>query len=334
MKPSLTLLALALAAMPAAGQCSNGQCAPASFGGRYVYPSAPPAESLMHGWYQAADGLLAYYWKGERAGTLDPIEARWQSAGKAHTVDLIQTFGLARQKPGQRGSPIAFAVPPECVCDRCGCEDCPRECLAATFVSKPGDDPFPGGVDSKRVSESMTWECSGRPCSKQHVFTRLADTLSDDRAKPFLTLVADEATRKRFLADLDGPTMAALKAKCHVNVYDPSDWHVAQVGLQPGLTCQGPPDAAGKSPVLFRFRAYAGPEATAEAVRKVDPNYKPDADPDPAKPSPKPAPANPDGPDASPSKPGGSCNHYFGLTLLAACGAIGLGLGILLTRRK
>jgi hypothetical protein len=73
---------------------------------------------------------------------------------------------------------------------------------------------------------------------------------------------------------------------------------VAGVGFAPGITLQSAPGPDGKAPVLFRFAVYRGPERLAAALRKADPNYQPERDPDPGTPtpdSPKPDPSGPPG---------------------------------------
>ena len=291
MKALLALIVLSANALAAPAQCQNGKCLP---GGNYVIPPASfsaagtPASSavLIHGWHRDAHGTLSLYWHGENVGT------------------------LATATDGKPILPVGKAsVPKECVCKegKCECKDCPRNCVAVkptSFETVAGEDPFPGGVDRNAIKNAPTYQCSGRVCSKHQAYQFLAAaSLVDDKDKAFLTIVADESTRKRFLADLQtSPAFAPYRGKLHVNAYDPSDWHVAQVGLQPGVSYQGPPNAAGESPVEWRFRTYAGPEATVEAIRKVNPAYKPESDPDPKAPVPAPPPPkSPD--DKSPPAP-------------------------------
>lgn len=283
--------------------CTLAPEASAGWGGGSCVPvgNAPLriTQASAHGWYKNDDISLALYWNGERIGTLDPVSGVWRTEGKSHSVDLIATFSLnpsvgrprlcldcaCAQCPRDCG-PKAEAKPAkECVCkkDACECAKCPQDCVARAIV--PGDDPFPGGVKVEEIKDAPPYEVSGRVCTKEQAYAFLTQSsLVDDRNKPFLTIVGDKGLRERVLADLaTHPALAPYRSKLHVNAYDTADWHVNQVGLPPGVFLQGPPNGKGESPVEFRFRSYAGPEVLAEAIRKANPNYKPEADPDPLK---------------------------------------------------
>jgi hypothetical protein len=305
----LALLA-ALIAAPAFAQCRNGSCAVAA-----------PAVQIdsRNGWFDAGNGWLALYHRGSPVGWLEPTTNKWQTYGKPAPIDLIETFHLIG----------AVKRPPMCVCaNECKCKDCPRDCVATTsFETRVGgDDPFPGGVVSERIPPGETYDCGGHACSRQEAFQRLESSLADDRDKAFLTVVGDEGLRKKVLADIDtSPLLAPWKNKVHVNAYDPSHWNVNASGLAQGVSYQLPPDAEGKSKVQFRLRAYTGPEALATALRKADPNYRPDADPDPLKPKPAPTPT----PDLTPAV--GITPNQVGYGILAAIAGIA---GIAIARKK
>ena len=169
-----------------------------------------------------------------------------------------------------------------------------------------GDDPFPGGVKIDRIPQEVAYVCNGVKCDKNTAFQSLLGTfqgaLVDDRHKMFLTVVGDDRLRSAVLRDLNtSPALAAWRGKLHANFYSPGDWQVTQVGLAPGVTLQSPLDSDGKSQVLWRLPDYDGDAvALAEYVRKADPSYRPESDPNPSKPAPVPAPVKPD-----PSKPDG-----------------------------
>lgn len=274
--------------------CPGGSCAPVR------------SDSTRHGWYDAGDGQLELFWRGEKIGTLNPLAARWNTAGKSHTVELTKTFGLAPQsKPG-------------CLCtaDACACRRCPEDCAS---VMTAGDDPFPGGVQSDKIRQEPTYELCGRRVSRSAALQAVAaGGLIDDRNKSFLTIVGDESLRSRVVADLNlAPELRGWKDRLHVHAYPPDHWAVRQIGLAPGITFQGPPtEGSNKAPVAWRFRSYQGPLALAEALRKSDPEYRSDTDPDPAKKVEPPTPAS------EPSKPGES-GHGVPVHLLVV---VGIGL--------
>lgn len=188
-----------------------------------------------------------------------------------------------------------------CALDGCGCQNCPADCPASRQDGpRPFNaDPFPGGVRADQIPRGNTYSSNGVACSRQRALDVLVQAnLTDDRDKAFLTIVGDESMRKMVLADLESSVaLAPWKGHLHVNAYASDDWHVRQVGLQPGVTYQAAQKDSNVVPVEFRFRAYAGDVALAEAIRKVDPKYQPDKDPDPLK---KPVP--PVVPDAPPNK--------------------------------
>lgn len=76
------------------------------------------------------------------------------------------------------------------------------------------------------------------------------------------------------------PVFEPYRGKVVFRTFQPGD--PLAVGLAPGVTVQAPPDAQGKGKVLFRVREYRT-ALLAESLRKADPNYDPERDPDPAK---------------------------------------------------
>lgn len=110
-------------------------------------------------------------------------------------------------------------------------------------------------------------------------YVRTGGELTDDSKKPRLTLIGPKADRERALAELP----AELKTKWLVQSYEPTDWAIKNYGFvttgTPTIYLQEP---SGK--VMFRQDAYEGPK-TWDAVRKADPTYDPNKDPN-GKPSP------------------------------------------------
>lgn len=110
--------------------------------------------------------------------------------------------------------------------------------------------------------------------------------LSDDSAKPYLTVIGPQAQRAQVLADLDSsPALAPFKGRYHARGLDPSDWMVKGMGFvttgQPTIYVQ-----SSTGQVLHRQDDYqGGAEGLAKALsgvqglRKPDPTYDPSKDP-------------------------------------------------------
>jgi hypothetical protein len=149
------------------------------------------------------------------------------------------------------------------------------------------------GITTDKVSSDCGYCLNGKRVNRDAALAALGK-LTDDSGRQRLTIVGDEAFRKTVLSDLTAhPALAEWREQLVVQDYKPDHWAITGVGFAPGITLQSPPERDGKAPVLFRMTSYAGPEALAGALRKADPNYKPDRDPDPSKPSPEPEPLRP-----------------------------------------
>jgi hypothetical protein len=139
------------------------------------------------------------------------------------------------------------------------------------------------GLDADRIAGAPEYWLNGRAVSRQEALAAFG-TLTDDSSRLRLTVVGDEGLRKQVLADLAShPALLALRDRLAVQDYAPDHWAAAGVGFAPGVTVQPPPGPDGKAPVLFRFASYAGPESLAAAIRKADPLYRPERDPDPGR---------------------------------------------------
>ncbi len=109
-----------------------------------------------------------------------------------------------------------------------------------------------------------------------------AGSLADDSGKLRLTVIGTESDRRRVLADLKGP-LSDIAGQCLVQDYPPDHWAVAGAGFytagKPTIYVQAPD---GK--VLHRQDDYAdgaeGFRQAFERIRKPDPDYRPDRDPD------------------------------------------------------
>lgn len=139
------------------------------------------------------------------------------------------------------------------------------------------------GVDLSGLHQGQYYTIGGRQCTRQQAWEAIekGGQLADDSGKLRLTVIGPEANRKQVLTDLEmSPALAPWKGKLLVQSYAPEHWAVARVGFvtggQPTIYLQQP---EGK--VLHRQDSYeGGAEALAEAIRKADPNYKPELDKD------------------------------------------------------
>lgn len=226
-------------------------------------PTSPTSPmTSADGWFRHEDGHVELWRAGKLVRHAFPGSERWDDCIYEMPPQARQTLGITPAPPTPGGEASRTAGIPHWQTH---------------------------GVEPDKIAAAAAYEVNGRPASRGDAFRILQAGLEDDRQKCFLTAVLPDGERDKFLADMAGhPGLQAWKAKLHVNAYAPHDWRVRQIGLAEGISYQGPPDAQGRSLVKFRLRSYAGPEQLAEALRRADQNYKPDADPDPAKqPEPK-----------------------------------------------
>lgn len=104
--------------------------------------------------------------------------------------------------------------------------------------------------------------------------------LSDDSDKLRLTIIGTSDQRQMVRRDLDAhPKLSALRDRLLVQDYPPDHWAVADAGFvrtgQPTIYVQ-----SSDGRVQHRQDDYRGPEKLAEAIRRADPRYRPDLDPD------------------------------------------------------
>lgn len=143
------------------------------------------------------------------------------------------------------------------------------------------------GVGLHALSHSSQYRLNGRVVPRADALAAL-DRPSADHAWR-LTIVGDLALRQQVRADwATHPALATWRNRLQVQDYDPTTWAVADVGMAPGLTLQGPAQSDGKAAVRWRMTTYPGPEALAAALRKADPTYRPELDPDPTQPEAEP----------------------------------------------
>jgi hypothetical protein len=137
------------------------------------------------------------------------------------------------------------------------------------------------GLDRKRLSANGKHFVNGREVSKEELLQALGPPrLPDDSKWLCLTIIGSETARKQVLSDLKtSPLLAPWKDRIKVQDYPPDHWAVKDAGFvtsgRPTIYCQA---ADGK--VLHRQDDYRGAQALAEVLRKADPMYQPEKDPD------------------------------------------------------
>ncbi|HLW66153.1 MAG TPA: hypothetical protein VKS79_12650 [Gemmataceae bacterium] len=161
----------------------------------------------------------------------------------------------------------------------------PRRCVGAA-----GEVVANFGIMQTKLNGSASHHSiNGRSVTEEDALAALQGKLTDDSQKLRLTIIGPDDKRRAVLADWNAnPSLRALKDKVLVQGYDPGHWAVANSGFrtsgQPTIYLQAPD---GK--VLHRQDEYRGPDKLAEAIRKADPNYQPNNDPDLNKNNPPPA---------------------------------------------
>lgn len=193
---------------------------------------------------------------------------RWRGSGGGWAIVLL--------KPGPPPIPVNLT----------------RESIQIKHADVADEAPTNYGLVADRVSKEACYRVDGREVSRREAFAAFGG-LTDDSGKLRLTIVGDSEYRRKVCDDLAvHPDLVGLRDRLLVQDYPPDHWAVAGVGFAPGITLQATPDAVGKAPVLFRMTAYQGPESLAGAIRKADPLYRPDRDPEPSKNNPS-SPADP-----------------------------------------
>lgn len=303
-----TLILLALAPSVASaqcrscsgGSCSGGACSP--YAPIYVPPSEP--EWVLR--LTDEPDQLGVFQHGVQVGGYRI------STGEYHRRYGVGSWGSAETPPFPVPAQYARArtrkeceLRADCMC---GCRD-GNGCTCAVVAK----DWQTNGVDGSKLSPAR-YSLTGKPCSRQDALDAVGTgTIPNDAALLRLTVIGSESDRAKVLADLAANGVAA---KYVVNSYAPTDWHVASYGFvtagTPSIYVQTPD---GK--VLHRQADYAGGYASlVEALRKADPTYPPDKDPDLRKPVVPPAPVVPLTPDA----PANDTDYFPATAALAGLG--------------
>lgn len=152
---------------------------------------------------------------------------------------------------------------------------------AATPGKIESDGTINFGLDRTRLSAAGKHFVDGKEVSKEQLLQALGKAcLPDDSGWPSLTIIGPEALRQTVLSDLQSsPFLTPWKDRIKVRDYAPDHWAVKDAGFvtsgQPTIYLQAPDGT-----VLHRQDEYRRPEALAEVLRRADPAYQPERDPD------------------------------------------------------
>lgn len=104
--------------------------------------------------------------------------------------------------------------------------------------------------------------------------------LDDDSDKLRLTVIGSEVERRAVLNDFEiDPDLTPFRDRLVVQSYPPDHWAVTGAGFvqtgKPTIYLQTP-----EGVVRHRQDEYRGPHKLAQAIRRADPHYRPENDPD------------------------------------------------------
>jgi hypothetical protein len=195
----------------------------------------------------------------------------WKDGVQLGNYRINEKKYYPRRAPGVWGDPCPPPYPP------------PQDVVAPGQIESDGTINF--GLDRSHMPAAGKHLLDGREVSKEELLQALGSPrLPDDSKWLSLTIIGPDHARKRVLSDLqNSPFLTPWKDSIKVQDYPPDHWAVKDAGFvttgQPTIYCQAPDGA-----VLHRQDVYRGPEALAEVLRKADPAYNPERDPDLNKP--------------------------------------------------
>lgn len=141
------------------------------------------------------------------------------------------------------------------------------------------------GLVTERLGSGEHFRLNGKEVSRLDVQRVLGGDkdarIPDDARRLHLTVIGSPAEREKVISDLKThPALAPWRDKLAVQGYEPGHWAVVRQGFQAG----GRPTLyiqAADGTVLHRQDDYqGGADALAEALRRADPAYRPEQDPD------------------------------------------------------
>lgn len=284
-------LLMALGAPMFASQ-AHAQCC----GGRCTVPAVAVASAAPSWQWRANPGAewLGLFRDGTQVGA-------WSAASGYRPLLPGDAWGEACEPPVALPAFAVTAVP-SCRC----CRDCPcgrrcacyrqGACAAACNCARRDEAQAPEGCtveDDGTLNFGVRQATSsdgpprywvaGKPAARQEVLALLGagGKVPDDAGQCHLTVIGTEDQRRPVLHDIDAaPALAPWKGRLKVQSYDPTHWAVARSGFfvagAPTIYYQAPDGR-----VLHRQDDYAGgAEALAGALRRADPSYQPQSDPD------------------------------------------------------
>jgi hypothetical protein len=185
---------------------------------------------------------------------------------------------------------------------------------------KSGNENY--GINTENLPSDNAYTKNGKPVTRREAFQLVTGGgVDNDNNQPWIVAVGDAAFLSKFRS-LWQSLPSETRSKFNLQTYTPDNWGASGVGYASGVTCTKPDNGSGKAVVQWRFRELPSIEQLTEGLRKADPNYRPDADPDPAKPKPK-TPSGPDGNPINPQTP----------TIPIMWVIVGIGIVILLIRK-
>lgn len=205
---------------------------------------------------------------------------------------------------------------PECTC---GCPGATCRCAVQAQAVEQLPEYMTHGVDRTRLARVEMITLNGQEVNRADAFEALAgagETLPEDKDKPYLIAVFDAATLAKAKTDTQAltgfrrqfyqPDAPMVKDRDGTLMYKPGLHFVRADGAALSYSATWP-EPAGLA------------LAAAEALRRSDPKWTPDAVPDLTKPPPPPAPKKPDKPD-SPAGP-----EAAAVNPLHVCGSFAVG---------
>jgi hypothetical protein len=270
-------LLAALLALPAAAESRGGWpsrgCAPV--GAPVVFPAVPEWE-----WRTSADGSRAdLYHFGRYYFT------HYYPAEEKKPQPLAPANAAPVKKP-------ACDCCPSCGCgDACRCPDGKPCCDGCKCVAKADALPhwMTHGTDPGKLTAREEYRVGGRAVSRDEALQALRGApLADDSRKPRLTVIGSPEERRKVLAGLPDD----VKERWLVKEYAPDHWAVSGAGFK----ADGHPTVYLQAPDGKVLHRQDDADNLAAAVRRADPAYDPNKDPDLRKPKAPDKPAAPDEP--------------------------------------
>jgi len=235
------------------GACGPvGPFAPATLSAQSPYAQSSPARSATYQWVplQGSDKQIALYCNGVQLGN-------WVYAESAY-------YRLEAGKWLADKSPIGAPPGAEARTDK------KIEEVAQNF-----------GVDRSRCGRGGAYKLNGQDVDRNRIIQAIEGSIIDDSGFYQVTVIGPIGKKDQVVSDFQtNPSLAQWKDRVVVRSFTPDQWQVKDVGF---VTNGNPTIYFQKADgtVLHRQDDYeGGAAALAEALRKADPNYKPEKDKD------------------------------------------------------